>query len=242
MSLSMDRTENLALRRVNGGIQIIQPENVPKAKKAENTLTVSQLLALPISAWFLDKSGATLAMNTEGVNICGFDSLQDALGHSIEAVSEAESARQLIHNCHEVIRLEQTRIYEETHIRSDGLSQQFLSVKSPLYDTRHSIIGICGFSIVLGRHPLAASLNLLAHLGLLDAPSAKNRPEPNQLRQLNLPPREKQCLELLLRGFTAKMIARQLALSFRTVESYLESLKRRLGASSKTELVNMFSA
>ncbi len=51
-----------------------------------------------------------------------------------------------------------------------------------------------------------------------------------------LSPRERECLALLLEGQTAKESAFELDLSHRTVESYLESAKTKLGCANKREL------
>jgi steroid delta-isomerase-like uncharacterized protein len=48
--------------------------------------------------------------------------------------------------------------------------------------------------------------------------------------------RERECLECLLRGKTAKETATILGLSPRTVESYIETIKRKLKCSNKGEL------
>lgn len=219
------------LSRIGSGVQL------SKTSTTHASLTVDQLLALPMSAWLLDKSGATIIINAEGIDVCGFGSLQQALGHSIADVSQKKSAGVLIDNCIEVMQRDETRIFEETHVRKDNIVQQFLSVKSPLYDQTQQIIGVCGFSIVLGRHSIADSLNLLSQMALLGPSQVQQKQDP--LSTLNLPPREKQCLQLVCKGYTAKMIAKELALSFRTVECYLETLKKRLGAESRSDLIAM---
>lgn len=221
------------LSRIGSGVQL------SKTSTIHTSLTINQLFALPMSTWLLDKSGATIAINAEGIEVCGFGSLKHALGHSIEAVSQKKSSGVLIDNCMEVMQRNETRMYEETHIRKDNIVQQFLSVKSPLYDHENQIIGVCGFSIVFGRHSLADSLNILSKLTLLGSSHVPAQPIQDPLSALNLPPREKQCLQLVCKGYTAKMIAKELALSFRTVESYLDTLKRRLGAQSKSDLIAM---
>lgn len=48
--------------------------------------------------------------------------------------------------------------------------------------------------------------------------------------------RERECLELLLQGKTAKETAAFLALSHRTVESYFENIKKKLKCSNKGQL------
>ncbi len=48
--------------------------------------------------------------------------------------------------------------------------------------------------------------------------------------------RERECLEFLLQGKTAKETAATLALSHRTVESYFENIKKKLNCSNKGQL------
>ncbi len=50
--------------------------------------------------------------------------------------------------------------------------------------------------------------------------------------------RQSECLFFLLRGKTAKQIAKILNLSFRTVEEYIEQMKIKLNCSTKSELIN----
>ena len=54
---------------------------------------------------------------------------------------------------------------------------------------------------------------------------------------LKLTKRQQQCAFLVMKGMTAKVIARELALSFRTVETYLQDLKAKLNCKNKTELI-----
>ncbi|MGE3919567.1 MAG: helix-turn-helix transcriptional regulator [Gammaproteobacteria bacterium] len=51
--------------------------------------------------------------------------------------------------------------------------------------------------------------------------------------------REMDVLKQLLLGNTAKMIARELNISFRTVEGYIFSLKLKLGCHSKNHLIKL---
>lgn len=55
---------------------------------------------------------------------------------------------------------------------------------------------------------------------------------------LQLTPRELNCIPLLLEGYTAKEIAAQHRLSYRTVEGYIEILKKKLHARNKAELIS----
>ena len=54
--------------------------------------------------------------------------------------------------------------------------------------------------------------------------------------------RERECLNLLLQGKTAKETAALLRLSFRTVESYFEIMKRKLNCTNKGQLFSIAEA
>lgn len=54
---------------------------------------------------------------------------------------------------------------------------------------------------------------------------------------LKLTDRELECAKLLFRGYTAKMIAEELGISFRTIESYIDKLKIKSGTTHKNELI-----
>lgn len=59
---------------------------------------------------------------------------------------------------------------------------------------------------------------------------------------LNLSPREQEILFYLIRGKTAKSTAKLLNLSPRTVETYLQHLKTKLGCRTKSELIEYLIA
>ena len=201
--------------------------------------SLADFMQLPVSFLMLDTEGATRIINQEGIDVCGFKSQKAAIGHSLLSVSKTESAKELLANCEKVITTKQLHLFEECNIRKDGTTQQFLSIKSPLIDEAKNIIGVFGISIVLGKHSLAENISLLTQLGLMT--QFKQQRTPNKIDQLALPPREQQCAALILRGYTAKMIANELGLSFRTIESYIANLKARLEINTRTDLIRLFT-
>ena len=56
-----------------------------------------------------------------------------------------------------------------------------------------------------------------------------------------LSPRERECADLLAKGYTVKMMGRALNLSPRTVETYVEHIKTKLNANSKADLIRVLS-
>ena len=145
-------SNELLIQPHRGGVKLIVPT---KYSKSQLGYSVGNLLNQPMSFYLLDQNGTTQKINEEGVEACGYDSVYQSIGKSILAVGVKDSALQLIQNCNEVMTEKVIRIFEEEHIRKDGKQYQFLSVKSPWYDDNDKIKGICGFSIVLGKHALA---------------------------------------------------------------------------------------
>lgn len=59
----------------------------------------------------------------------------------------------------------------------------------------------------------------------------------NSSKKIVLSNRQKQCIEHLLKGQTAREIANQLNLSHRTIEHYIELLKIKFDCRNKVQLV-----
>jgi DNA-binding CsgD family transcriptional regulator len=58
--------------------------------------------------------------------------------------------------------------------------------------------------------------------------------------RFELSPREQQCLVMLAKGYSAKMIAREINISHRTIEYYIANLKKKMNCCSKNELIKLF--
>lgn len=230
--------------RIGKYIKLIPPEKTHLYQDyhlAYNTgFTISQLIKLPFSCYFLNPDGTTKLINEEGAQLCGYGSSDDAVGKSLFDVSTRQSAAYLINNCKHVMDNQSIEIFDEINIRKDAKELAFLSVKSPWVNEDNQLIGIFGCSITIGKHQLAQSIAILKELSLLNA-------EPKQTfiktispilpTTFNVTPREYQCLKLLIRGYTAKRIGQHLGISPRTVEDYLNQLKSKFNVHSKSELI-----
>ncbi len=231
---------NKEMRVINfqNGVKLVKPDDTQHA----HAPTVASLLQLQFSVYFLDEHGRTALINEEGATVCGFDSPTESVGKSLLDVSQQESASSLIDNCRDVMQAAATKIFEEENLRQDGKTMQFLSVKIPWYGDNEQIIGVMGVSIVLGKHSLSDALSQLKKLGLLNQDKPDQQPlQANQFKinNVQLTQREMQCLQYTVKGFTAKEIAQQLGISFRTVEEYLTNIRIKAGANSKSELIKM---
>ncbi len=133
----------------------------------------------------------------------------------------------------------------------------------PLRDTNGSTLAFMGLSesvsesewtkmkngsendLLFKANKLVSDLNLLITKHLIQDPiiTAKALPQPNASSLGNnvlisqLSRRERECLALLLKGNSAKQTGRALNLSPRTIESYIEAIKRKFDCRTKLEIL-----
>lgn len=231
-------SDELHVVRYGNGIKLLEPDFAP-FNQLHNIGTIKRSL---FSFYLLNIDSSTLFINEAGAICCGFGSVKDSIGKTLFDVSKKESAGQLINNCSQVINNNAIKIFEEEIVRQDDVLTHFLSIKSPWYSNDNQILGTLGCSIILGKNDLASSLSEIRKLGLLD--TDYQHPAPPEILNLShlnidLSRREKQCLYLTVKGYTAKRIARSLEISHRTVEEYLTNIRSKFGVSTKLELVEI---
>lgn len=136
----------------------------------------------------------------------------------------------------------------------------------PLVDTKGSTLAFMGLSesvsepewiklkngsandMLFKANKLINDLNLLITKHLLQDLSITSKaiPKPastdNSLLISQLSRRERECLELLLKGNSAKQTGRALNLSPRTIESYIEAIKRKFDCRTKLEILGKLQA
>lgn len=88
-----------------------------------------------------------------------------------------------------------------------------VTIKTPTYDDSGKINGVFGISQIISVNTVKKN----EHMKLTD--------------------RQHQCISLLLQGKTNNQVAEALKLSPRTIESYIENIKNKLGCNSKSMLI-----
>lgn len=244
----LDLVSDLLIWPIQNGVQLIAPEG----KKNNNLLNLKALYQLPLSIFFLNVDGSQY----ESVNDFHFQSVigetshlscaKDLNGKSVAAVHSKESEL-LIRNSRVVSAYKKVSLFEEGTIRSDGSEYLGYTFKFPCYDRNHQVNGILGVTISVAKGPknqlsLVESLNLVIASGLFSSQTSiaymNNFILPNKIAGVHLSQQQLKCLRLLVRGKTAKMIAQELGISPRTVESYCEQIKLKFNVSSKSELID----
>lgn len=90
-----------------------------------------------------------------------------------------------------------------------------VTIKAPTYDDKGKINGVFGISQIISTSTIKET-----------SPHHK------------ISDRERQCIFHLVKGKTTTQIAESLGLSQRTVESYLDNIKNKLGCNSKSMLID----
>lgn len=153
-------------------------------------------------------------------------------------------------NCADLFRIQDKAVITtgktlkilDIHPFSGNDWRAYIFTKIPFYDSNQNIRGtifhgaditsnkLLELGSLLSKVTCDVSSNLLSglHSFLLS----------NEFNNIKLTDREAECLFFLLRGKTAKHIARVMSLSPRTVEEYIVKLKMKLGATNKCELID----
>lgn len=236
----MDLSDELLVYRFGNGIKLLKPDHF---KKMEQDLgrytqhTIGSLLKLPICSYFDNLDIIIQKTNELNAEACGFNSASAGKGKTVFDIFSKDLAQYIFDKDSEMLHANRTQIIEEEGSRVDDIQYQALSFKFPLYGDNAHILGMFGFSVMLGKQPLSQSILQIASLGLLNNTSPSILPGA-QFDNIYLSKREMECLRFTVRGKSAKQIAAELKISSRTVEEYLNNIKLKLGVFSKAELID----
>jgi DNA-binding CsgD family transcriptional regulator len=229
----IDTNNELVISRFGAGLKLLPPSHA----KGNTVHTVAEVLALPFPTYFEDKSHLTKQCNDICAEACGFDSLNECVGVEWFKPFVKKTVVQSIANDRSIVNNNQFNIFEELAIRSDGVNIHTLSFRMPWYSADNNIIGLFGCSILLDKNPLAESIAAIHSLGLLQQPESHVFNLDSSKHPLTK--REFDCLKLVIRGYSAKKSGEILGISQRTIEEYIGNIKRKFGATTKAELIDM---
>lgn len=136
------------------------------------------------------------------------------------------------------------RQQERCHIFGFATTQKHLPMQSIYLNNIHRLRQFSGiFLDQFGSISCETFTIELPHLvGKSHFSSSRQSPLPAKDEFQMLSSREKECLFLFLEGHTAAETAALLTLSRRTVETYFENIKDKLGCNSKAEILKRFSS
>jgi DNA-binding CsgD family transcriptional regulator len=190
----------------------------------------------PNHAYIKDAKGAYLESNLAQTISFGLKKSSDVIGMTDKdflSESEASTLRTTDTN---IIKSERPIIAAEICTFPNKAPTIMISHKMPLKNKAGKVIAVFGTSTPLE--------NLLSNGSESFSPFQEIQATlisfllPQKINQVKiLSKREKECLQYLTRGMTAKQIARILNLSPRTIEFYIENMKNKLECHNRIELV-----
>lgn len=201
--------------------------------KQQFNIDVENFLSLPCHVYWKNKKGVILGCNDNQAKNVGFKKGDDLVGKTDFELCWKKEAVIYKENDLEVIYSKTPKLIEEPVRLFDGHVGKAMAYKMPLCDHKGEIIGVFGLSTIVALEKSETHFFTFQNSVLKDEPT-KNI---GFFENIKLPKRQKECVYHLVRGMTAKQIAKELDLSPRTVEYYIEKAKNRLLCNSRSELI-----
>jgi DNA-binding CsgD family transcriptional regulator len=215
--------------------------------KAKLAIDLEGMLGLPASVFWKDRCGYYLGCNDVMAELASIRSRQLVVGIDDVELLGSQAAGEFITNDREIITAMKPRVITEYYRNEKDVLIKGVSTKAPLFNVDGTLIGLWGISFleeVTGesnqRDNLSVSVDVQnKYTSILSQTHnmATHYAHKHFIAVEKLSDREIQCLQRLARGLSAKAIGEELNLSKRTVESYRDNIKAKLGCINKTELI-----
>lgn len=197
------------------------------------------LESLPDYVWITDIHHRYIAGSEKSAKILGFESRDKMLGLHMSDIPCDIETEELCQQRDHVLASNKLIEVLDIHPYADGNIQVHYAKRFPYYDETGQLVGVMSLA-----HELNSRLFSKLIFALIQSDRkfhvANNLNRSYELvvdKIHDLTQRELECFFYLLRGYTAKKIASTLGISSRTVEVFIEGLKRKTGSHSKSELI-----
>ena len=226
------------VHRLKQGLQLVDLEKSKLKKHEANLPILADLFKLPLSIYFLNQQSQLKTCNTINLGFLQTDNLKQVYNKSAYDIYKNNHCLQILENDRKVIVHQQRYFFDEQCQINNQTLLNCISMKLPWFNSENKIIGIAGFSIFNQNNSLATSLTLLSQLGFLNSEKESLARLPGlSLKNIYISRRELEVLEHVVRGKSARLIALDLDISKRTVETHIEHIKNKLGVTNKSELI-----
>jgi DNA-binding CsgD family transcriptional regulator len=233
-----DISGDLVIQRFRQGIQLVNPDKMDLFQKP---ITVERMASMPFHVYFMNTKSVVQKLNERTAISFNLLSTTDAIGITVRDVAKKTSAERSLMVDRAVVETNAMLVKDELYTRLDDISFPMLSMKFPWYDIQHKLIGIFGFSIMIDKKwgcSLADSMTMLMQTGLLQTSCLRNGLLPGLVcDDIYFTKRQKDILQQIIKGKTARETAIILGLSRRTIESHIENMKQKTHSLSKSELI-----
>ena len=165
-------------------------------------------------------------------------SRNEIIGKNFKDFIPSEIEKSMWLNDNQAIKSNTIKLFIE-----NAIGTPFLSLKTQVRDSNNHIIGIAGLSFNLTQVALPEIINVINQLSLTTAlPSFPLMP-PSTISFCNLPlsEREKECVQYISKGMSAKEIGRTMNISYRTAEAHIAKIKFKLNCQTRSQIIDKIS-
>jgi DNA-binding CsgD family transcriptional regulator len=203
-------------------------------------INLKSLFELPCNVFFINTESVVVDANTATANSVLCTSPKEMFGHTMRAWTIKEHAEIIFEHDGNVMQ-NGINILEESWKDHCGSILSGISMKVPWLDKDDKVCGIFGITVFLQNNNLSLASNLFSKTGLLGTSrtheSLKQVLSSSELEGIYLPRRETECLYFLVRGKSAKEIAKALKIAPKTAEFYIRNMREKLGGISTSDLI-----
>lgn len=159
-----DTHNELIVQRQGNGIKLVKPDT-----KSDSSNTVSSFNELPVSVYFIDINSTILSANSAGAVLHGLLNAHDMHGKNVTHFLKKDFSAGIFKRDKFVLQSEQSRIFEETGLRTDDAVIDAVAVRLPWYHEGNlvGIFGLCADVASDGLTNFATMLTKLSSCGLL---------------------------------------------------------------------------
>lgn len=238
---NISANNDLQIYRYRQGIMLLEPEqSQPAHRGLINTgHTLGAMSQLSFNAYMKNCQHEIQYLNDPFLQCMNYSSENDILGKTVFSDIDPLFAETIRSNNNRIMQYQRQSILDEEGVRLiDGLSIHSLSIKMPWYNENGQVMGLFGFGIIATRDSYAQAINQLLAMNLFPLYSQVRLKTPGKMYGSQyLTRRELDILTLSARGKTAKEIGIMLTLSKRTVEHYIENIKRKINVKTKSGMI-----
>lgn len=187
---------------------------------------------LSVYTWVKDTNFRFISCSENLTELAGEDSPRGMIGKDDFSLIWRDGANLFREKDEQIIKgeLEYINVIETINVVTDNgvAKENILITKTPLFNKKGKCIGIAG-----------SHVNLPASFSPLKIITSDDQDRlflPKELGNEYLTKQEVCVLKLIILGKTSKQIAKELGVSFRTIEEYTNNLKRKLQCKFKNEI------
>ena len=245
MTRIIDISQEFFISRYINGIKLMSRESIASFQESglldKQICSVADIMKKPFNIFFMTADFEIRELNEVSWCSAGFYSRADAIGSSISKVVPDELQVAKVHNNNkQVMMMRQLNVIEEGVSLPQERTLQAVSFKMPWYNKDNSIIGVFGCAVVIHQDSLVCIADHLAAISSMFLPSqvvVKNLLAGRDINGKYFSARETEVIRWVIRGKTMREIGLMLELSQRTVESYFNNIKMKVGVNTKSQLI-----